>query len=175
MLLLSAMIGCGIGLSADSWCHRKFVPCYVRLGDNTFLGLLAKHARLETVQTRELLAVGRHTSLPDFGKKLMLVDPDIGASVGLLPDFLPHHRDRSYSDVLFMRRAKILYPHFMIDPRPDHLKVGAHGLISVVGSFQDGRNRQETVEELVEEGHHQREPVEEVNQSKETGSCCTIM
>ncbi|KAF7548040.1 hypothetical protein G7Z17_g7312 [Cylindrodendrum hubeiense] len=163
MLLLSAMIGCGIGLSAESWCNRKFVPCLVRYGNEIILGLLAKHARLEdTTQCQGLLVVARHTSRMDFCKELMLVDPETKRSVGLLPDFLPHRRDRSYSDALFATRAKMLYGDLMVDPKPDSFKFMVIPLAPEISVDVEDSNRQETVEEIDRPG---------TVKSKENASC----
>lgn len=44
MLLITGMIGCGIGLSAGRWANTYFVPVYIRVKDFMTVGLLARHA-----------------------------------------------------------------------------------------------------------------------------------
>ncbi|KPM36151.1 hypothetical protein AK830_g10421 [Neonectria ditissima] len=200
MLLMSAMITCGVGLSAESWCNRKFVPCFARYGDEIILSLLAKHDRVEdTTQPQMLLGVGRHTSQLDFCKELFLVNPETFAPVGLLPDFLPYRRHRTYTNELFSARARMLYPDFMIDPRPDSLKFMVMPLVreedvdeqprnTEPGVHEVPRNLEEAVEEATRqwttagESTRRREmlEVEEVNTQERVNapkenSCCILM
>ncbi|KAK7408172.1 hypothetical protein QQX98_009638 [Neonectria punicea] len=192
MLLSSAMITCGVGLSAESWCNRKFVPRFVRYGNEIILGLLAKHARVkDTNQPQLLVAVGRHTSQLDFCKELFLVDPETHAPVGLLPDFLPYRRHRTYTNELFAARARMLYPDFMIDPRPESLKFMVVPLEETVDEqpsnpesvvneeprqTEEAGTRQGTV---VEHSNRPRETAEtrevEIHKSLEENSRCNLM
>jgi hypothetical protein len=65
MLLVAAMVGCGIGLSAATWVRERFVPALVHYGTGEktlILGLLAKHARRSdnSMSLHEMCSVGRH-------------------------------------------------------------------------------------------------------------------
>ena len=95
MLLMVAMITCGIPLSAAAWVNQLFVPAFVQYGNSEkgfhVLGLLSKHARqdkLTRCSPQLMLSVGQHSD--DYlGCDLFLVDIESEAPVGLLPDFLP--------------------------------------------------------------------------------------
>lgn len=126
MLLLSAMIGCGIGLSADAWTNRRFVPVYVGFGDDVALGLLARHARPgDASAPQDMLSVGRQLPGEYFCTDLLLVHPESSRPVGLLPDFLPQAHHPSRTSELGTKRAAALYGDLGRNPFPVRSRSGS--------------------------------------------------
>ena len=112
MLLLTAMLGCKLGLSAAPWVQQYFVPVRVQYGRHSILGLLSKHAR-DSDQTsfQHMFSAGRHPlGGPYSGMDLVLVDPAKRTPVGLLPDFY----DDDMTLDQFTERRGILYDWLVI-------------------------------------------------------------
>jgi len=114
ILLLAAMVGCEIGLSAATWVRKRFVPVLVHYGNHEkglILGLLARHPyeNCNSILTpRQMYSVGRHVNSEHgkgFCQDLVLVDPERKMPVGILPNFLPHVR----SNEMFVERVTLLY------------------------------------------------------------------
>lgn len=123
MLLLAAMVGCGLGLSADAWAGGRFVPVYVGYGDEVVLGLLARHARPGDKGTpQDMLSVGRQLPGEHFCTDLLLVHPESSRPVGLLPDFLPHTSHPSRTNELGTKRAAMLYGGLARNASPDRVE-----------------------------------------------------
>lgn len=123
MLLLSAMIGCGIGLSADAWANKRFIPVYVEYGDETVLGLLARHTARpglgDASMSQEMLSMGRQLPGEHFCTDLLLVHSKSTRPVGLLPDFLPHMSYHLWTKKLRTKRAAMLYGDLVRSQSPE--------------------------------------------------------
>lgn len=115
IMLLTGLVGCGLGLSAATWANRYFVPVYVGLGKTVAVGLIARHVRSPPSERRELrqfFSVGRHHPSSTNGTKgsdNLIVNPETGLAVGLLPDFLPKV---AVSDEVYAQRMADLYHGF---------------------------------------------------------------
>ncbi|KAF4625870.1 hypothetical protein G7Y89_g12296 [Cudoniella acicularis] len=105
MLLLAAMVGCGLGLSAVTWVRKRLVPVLLFFGasqEDPVLSLLANHARKSenSMSSRIVYSVGRHLQGEEgegFCRDLVLVDPETKLPIGILLDFLPYLRtDEKY-------------------------------------------------------------------------------
>ena len=116
MILLSAMIGCEIGMSAVAWVQERFVPVLIAYRKLKVLGLLAKHA-IPSSKRNYLLSVSRHHSndLSELQMRdLVLVDPETKAAVGIIShfNFSPIDMSKSADDEVRKRarkRLRLLY------------------------------------------------------------------
>lgn len=101
VLLLAAMVGCQLPLSALAWARERFIPIIASYANSagTFLCLLSKRAcTREAGVGQELYVVGRHASRQTTGQDLVLASCDTVVPVGLVPDFLAY--DRSEQELM---------------------------------------------------------------------------
>jgi hypothetical protein len=88
LLLLAAMLSCGVPLSAIKWARDTFIPVKITFGGTTIvLGLVSKHSIADGNLQSDMFCVGRHPEGDSLGKDLVLVGRS-KTPEGLLPDFL---------------------------------------------------------------------------------------
>jgi hypothetical protein len=96
MLLMAAMVGCRLPLSAVRWAKQKFSPTLICLGHgNNCLGLLSSRchgalmsqASQVSQQRVDVFLVSRGYSNQNRGKDIAILDPVSKIPVGLVPDF----------------------------------------------------------------------------------------
>jgi hypothetical protein len=92
LLLIAAMVGCRVPLSAINWTRYHFVTVAVSVPfmKDCVLGLVAKHACgniLNTEGGQLMLCLGRHQGRRHRWRDLSLAVRDSKMPVGLIPDF----------------------------------------------------------------------------------------
>jgi hypothetical protein len=94
LILLAAMVSCGLGLSAYDWAAKTFVPVIADVGRSPrnngqrVLGLISRHVlRHGELQNFDIKVVQRNSG-PALPTGCNLVLYSNRSSIGLLPDFL---------------------------------------------------------------------------------------
>lgn len=112
MLLIAAMVGCRLPLSAASWAKERFTPVLIWLDEHgkRVLGLLSKrrhHALVsqDSLEQSPVFLASRGRSDSNRGKDIVVLDPETKLPVGLVPDF--SHRAMDSEE--WKQRMTLLY------------------------------------------------------------------
>ena len=97
MLLMAAMVGCKVPLSAAWWVRQRFLPVLIRLDEHgeKYLGLLSKRHSTTLLSEKSkgsqpsfhVFVASRGYSDSNRGKDLVILHPVSKTPVGLVPDF----------------------------------------------------------------------------------------